>query len=643
VSARDHRNPAQRLEIPMSCTSFRILRALSAFAIVSHVQAQAPALVDVTASGIAPLSGARDASVSADGRWVVFVSGAGDLVGGDGNGAADVFLCSRDVLTIARASIASGGVEAHPVPISADFPGVASPVVSLNGRFVAFASNAPDLVSGDTNGACDVFVRDVALGTTERVSISTSGMEGSSGSGAYTYTLPGSPPVVAQRASGVCMSPDGRFVAFASTAPELDASGSSEQQIYVRDRTSGITEIVSLDGASGPANAPCWFPSISDDGRFVAFDSAATNLVAADTNGVSDVFVRDRVLGQTVRVSVGAGDQEADAASGFSFVPFDNGCGCTITQALGSRISGNGRVIVFGSAATNLGSTPASSSDVYAHDRLSHATSLVSQSTVGSGGDGASFAPAISADGRYVAYVSSADDIVPVGGPSGEHVLLHDRYLAATRLASADPNGVATSEHAEQPSISADGAQLVFTTDAALSSMDVNTIADVYAFGAPLVAFGEACAGSASTCPCGNAGAPGAGCPNSFEPDGARLEASGRPSVSQDELVLVAHRLVPTTGVLFVQSGTSFTTATAPAFGDGVRCVGGNILRLTTRIATADAALLGVAQDARVSALGHLTSAGGTRYYQACYRNTLPYCTSATLNSTNSIRVDWVP
>jgi hypothetical protein len=74
-----------------------------------------------------------------------------------------------------------------------------------------------------------------------------------------------------------------------------------------------------------------------------------------------------------------------------------------------------------------------------------------------------------------------------------------------------------------------------------------------------------------------------------------------------------------------------------------VRCVGGNILRLTTRIATGDSAMLGVAQDARVSVLGHISAAGGTRYYQACYRNLAPFCTSATLNSTNSIRVDWVP
>ncbi len=627
----------------MRCNSIRILRALLAFALVSHIQAQSPTLVDVSLSGLAPVSGARDASLSADGRWVVFISSASDLVTADGNAAADVFLCNRDTGSRVRASLASGGFETHPASITPEFPGVASPVVSRDGRFVAFASNAPDLVAGDTNAACDVFVHDVTLNTTERVSISTSGVEGSTGSGVYEYVVPGSPSSVVQRASGVCMTPDARFVAFASTAHQLVAGGTTEQQIYVRDRTSGITEIVSLDVTGSPANAACWFPSISDDGRYVAFDSAAGNLVAGDTNGLSDVFVHDRVLGLTIRVSVGAGGQESDGTSGFSFVPFDNGCSCTLTSALGSRISGDGRVIVFGSAATNLAGTPASASDVYAYDRLSHVTSRVSTGTSGNGGDGASFAPTISADGRFVAYVSSAGDVVPVGSPSGDHVLVHDRYLASTHLASTDANGAATSEHAERPSISADGGQVAFTTDAPLSATDQNAVADVYARGAPLVAFTEACAGSASTCPCGNAGAPGAGCSNSFEPDGARLEASGRPSASEDEIVLVAHRLVPTTGVLFVQSGTSFSTATAPAFGDGVRCVGGNIQRLTTRIATADAALLGVAQDARVSALGHLAAAGGTRYYQACYRNTVPYCTSATVNSTNSIRIDWTP
>jgi len=186
----------------MRCTSTRTLRALLAFALVSHALAQSPTLVDATPLGGAASSGARDASLSADGRWIAFVSDSSDLVVADSNAAADVFLCSRDTGLIVRASLASGGTETHPSTSTSGFPGVACPAVSRDGRFVAFVSNAADLVAGDTNNACDVFVRDVVAGTTERVSVATDGTQGSTDSGAFSWQS-GIPAVQSAIASGI--------------------------------------------------------------------------------------------------------------------------------------------------------------------------------------------------------------------------------------------------------------------------------------------------------------------------------------------------------------------------------------------------------------------------------------------------------
>jgi hypothetical protein len=113
------------------------------------------------------------------------------------------------------------------------------------------------------------------------------------------------------------------------------------------------------------------------------------------------------------------------------------------------------------------------------------------------------------------------------------------------------------------------------------------------------------------------------------------------PSVSNDSLALVAVRLSPGTGALFVQSGTAFVTASAPSLGDGVRCIAGTVLRLGSRIATGDSAVIGTAGDVRLSVSGHVPPVGAARFYQVVYRNTLPFCTSGTINTTNAIRVDW--
>jgi Tol biopolymer transport system component len=149
--------------------------------------------------------------------------------------------------------------------------------ISADGRYVAFHSDASNLVAGDTNNARDIFVRDRQMGTTERVSVHSNGAQGNDWS------------------FDPAISDDGRYVAFESRASNL-APGytNGTVDIFVRDRLMGTTERVSVDSNGTQANYDSYSPDISGDGRYVAFQSLASNLVSGDTNGVSDVFVRDR-------------------------------------------------------------------------------------------------------------------------------------------------------------------------------------------------------------------------------------------------------------------------------------------------------------------------------------------------------------
>ncbi len=175
------------------------------------------------------------------------------------------------------------------------------PAISSDGRYVAFGSDASNLVSGDTNAARDVFVRDRKLGTTRRVSVSSTETQGNS----VSFGLP-------------AISSDGRYVAFGSDASNLvpgDTNRSAD--VFVRDRKLGTTRRVSVSSTETQGNSPVSFgpPAISSAGRYVAFGSDASNLVSGDTNGSADVFVRDRKLGTTRRVSVSSTGAQGDSGS----------------------------------------------------------------------------------------------------------------------------------------------------------------------------------------------------------------------------------------------------------------------------------------------------------------------------------------
>ena len=200
---------------------------------------------------------------------------------------------------------------------------------------MAFAGGSPNLVPGDTNSNFDIFVHDRQTGQTTRVSVASDGTQGTGG-----------------QSLNPSISADGRYVAFMSYADNLVPGTYNWDSIFVHDRQTGQTTRVSIASDSTPANGQSSSPSISADGRYVAFSSKATNLVSDDTNGQSDIFVHDRQTGQTTRVSV---------ASDGTQVNFDSGQ---------PSISAGGRYVAFGSSATNVvpGDTNGVS-DIFVHDR----------------------------------------------------------------------------------------------------------------------------------------------------------------------------------------------------------------------------------------------------------------------------------
>ncbi|HZL94297.1 MAG TPA: hypothetical protein VFB99_11655, partial [Vicinamibacterales bacterium] len=360
--------------------------------------------VSVNSAGAEGNNDSTHPSISADGRYVAFVSTANNLVGNDSNNAADIFVRDRQANTTIRASLSSLGGQAN------GLAGSAMPDISADGRYVAFVSLATNLVIVDTNGTADVFVRDLENLTTERVSVATGGTQGSNGD------------LQLDRPS---ISADGRYVAFASTMTNLVAGDTNgARDIFRHDRQTGVTIRVSVSttGAQTPTQQDSSGPSISADGRYVAFDSVATNLVPGVTDFNSDVFVRDVTTSTTTRVSLVNQDGPPE--------PF------AWAQSVAPSISGNGRYVAFTSGAEDLVVGDDNlRQDVFVHDRTTGITRRVSTSFDGVQGDAHASAADISSSGFVVAYQSLADTIVP-----HDNNFAVDVFVADSRFVSAPPD-----------------------------------------------------------------------------------------------------------------------------------------------------------------------------------------------------------
>jgi Tol biopolymer transport system component len=341
--------------------------------------------VSVDSAGEEANSHSFTASISADGRYVAFLSSASNLVPGDTNGWIDAFVHDRETGRTELVSVNSAGGQLNDRTEEVQ--------VAADGRYLAFSTRASNVVAADTNGEWDVFVHDRETGATERVSVDSAG--GQADRGSY----------------GPSISADGRQVAFASAASDLvpgDSNGRDD--VFVHDRATGDTERMSIDSAGGEANSGSFEVSISADGNHVAFASLASNLVHGDSNGRLDVFVHDRGTGNTQRASIDSAGGQLDANSS------------------APAISADGRQVAFQSdAASAVAGDTNGVTDVFVRDREIGRTERVSVDSAGRQANRESYGPLISADGGVVAFSSEATNLVPGDSNGMPDVFVHIR------------------------------------------------------------------------------------------------------------------------------------------------------------------------------------------------------------------------
>jgi Tol biopolymer transport system component len=352
-----------------------------------------PSLISLAVDGREADGASFTPAISADGRYVAFASSASTLVQGDMNGTEDVFIYDRVTDDSERVSLSSGGVEGNGDSFD--------PAISADGRYVAFTSSASNLTEGDENNELDIFVRDRSSHRTVLVSV---GPGGAMGDG----------PSVASSISG-----DGRFVAFESDAGSLvgeDNNGTGD--VFVRDLAADVTRKLSVAGNGLQTESPTFGAAISEDGSSVAFESFSARLVPDDTNNALDVFVADVASGKIDRVSLAT----------------DGGQGNE--RSYSPSISADGRNVAFASFASNLVENDTNGQlDVFLRRRDRQATTRLSVGPDGAEGNGLSFAPVVTSDGGLVVFSSEAGNLVPDDSNGARDVFLASTESAAlTRL-----------------------------------------------------------------------------------------------------------------------------------------------------------------------------------------------------------------
>ena len=510
-------------------------------------------LVSVSTNGVSGNGASRGSVMTGDGRYVAFVSAASNLAPRDTNNIADVFV--RD-LQAGTTTLASVGASTNSIPpVSGSVISSESPEITPDGRYVAFYSNATNLVPGvATNG--EIFVRDLIGGKTIwastnaraiyqslystanavscNYSISDDGQfvafevctnfpsGGPPGLGIILrYHLPtGLTDIICTNAvtpslpfaniHDLAMTPDGRFTALVAYVGTISGTNTA---IYLWDAQTGTNTLVSANlNNSGPANGLCGSPVVSSNGQFVAFTSSATNLTANVLSGGWHVYLRDTQAGVTQLLDadtngVGAGvtptlapalsaDGSVVAFDSANLLPDNRRLNCNVfarnltagaTGLISARqpalpsqtpdglsgltqfsVSANGRFVAFYSDADDLAPNDTNGcDDVFVRDLVAGVNILVSVNTNGNAsGDGLSTDPSISSNGQYVVFTSSADNLVP-GGTNEQNVYLRDWQAGTTALVSVSADGVDPGNgDSFLPVISADGRYVLFHSKA---------------------------------------------------------------------------------------------------------------------------------------------------------------------------------
>ncbi len=411
-------------------------------------------LLIAVGTATAPAQELRLASAMPDGTqvdespWDVVISGDGDVVAfavanyaflPGPNGATHIYLKVRS----------TGAIE-DPVVTTAGAVSLASAVLgelSGDGRYLAFSSDANDLVPGDTNGQYDLFVRDRTGAVTTRASVSTAGVEGNGSS------------------SSGRISSDGRYVAFNSDATNLVAGdGNGMLDVFLRDTQALTTERISVGIGGVDANGFSFAYDVSNDGRYVLFVSDASNLVAGDTNGAYDLFLYDRTLATTELITLSSGGVQSNG-----------------TSIIGASMTADAGLIVFDSAATNLVSGDTNKKyDIFVRDRNAGTTTRINRGTNGET-NGDSWDPTISVDGLAIAFESRAKNLSLLDPNGHADIYLYDVPTGTTTLVSLSCDGVVADIECYRARLSDDGLVVAFLGGATnLDPADGNGVRDAF-------------------------------------------------------------------------------------------------------------------------------------------------------------------
>ncbi len=381
------------------------------------------------------------ASINANGRYVAFTSDSDLLMDEDTNGQSDIFIYDGSTETLQLISNAADGAQGN--------NGSYNPSVNADGKFVAFESEASTLVTGDNNMTGDIFLRDVQAGTVKLISINAvDGTETDENS--YAPSI----------------SADGKLVAFYSDSNLLVPGESDQTDIFLYDSDTDSLSFISNAADGTLPNGGSFFSSISADGKFVAFDSTASNLVATDANGFTrDVFLREIEAGTVTLISVNSVDGSEGEGSSFR-----------------SSISADGKFVAFQSNAENL--VPGDTNgvfDIFVRDIANDTITLISNNMDGTESNVDSSSPSISADGRYVTFECSSNNLIDEDTNNSSDIFVYDMITKTLIIVSNAADGTQADDYSYSPAISANGKYVVFESDASeLVTGDTNGKSDVF-------------------------------------------------------------------------------------------------------------------------------------------------------------------
>ena len=384
------------------------------------------------------LATSNQPSMDADGNIVAFTSTADGLVNDGTINIQQIYVKNIVNNSFIRISVNNSGTKANAISFN--------PSISADGNMVAFYSLATNLVDADNNNVADIFVHNVSAGTTQRISTSSTGAESNAES---------SEPVI---------SANGRFVVFSSLATNFyNLSFPDKRNVYVKDLQTGQLEIISVNDNGDSGDGDSFRPSISGDGRYVVFSSMANNLDTNAPDNNYDIFIRDRLLKKTEKISLAKDGSNANGHSG---------------QA---SISEDGSVVSFISLASNLVNNDTNNQiDIFVYNRTTKSTTRIVPA--GTQANGPSFSPKISGNNRFIAFYSSASNWISGDKNNYDDLYVYDRYANTFTLASvANDDTQGSSNIGSIFSINNDGSAVVFSTASAFDSLnDTNKQIDVY-------------------------------------------------------------------------------------------------------------------------------------------------------------------